>query len=179
MDGSRFITVTLIWLAQGDSWFNYWIGRDILYWLHKDSGWEIDSIAVAGSTLNDVVYGPVPKDLLDFRQTDAPSRRGELIYRIKQDKPAALLLSMGGNDVAGEEFFSFVNNAMRGRFFVLRHRPCRNRDDHDTDRKTGPEIRSLCTGRWTTTLEIASAPNAVQHPTIAIGCTAPQRFNRF
>lgn len=47
-------------LAQGDSWFNYWIGRDLLYWLGQK--YTIDSIAVAGSTLNDVVYGPVPTD---------------------------------------------------------------------------------------------------------------------
>jgi hypothetical protein len=101
-------------LAQGDSWFNYWIGKDILYWLHKDFGREIGNIAVAGSTLNDVVYGPVPKDLLDFRQTDAPSRLEELVYRIKKDKPQALLLSVGGNDVAGAEFFSFLNNSKSG-----------------------------------------------------------------
>jgi lysophospholipase L1-like esterase len=101
-------------LAQGDSWFNYWIGKDILYWLHKDFGREIDNIAVAGSTLNDVVYGLVPKDLLDFRQTNAPSRLEELVYRIKKDKPHALLLSVGGNDVAGAEFFSFLNNSKSG-----------------------------------------------------------------
>jgi lysophospholipase L1-like esterase len=101
-------------LAQGDSWFNYWIGKDVLYWLHSDFGRGIDNIAVAGSTLNDVVYGPVPKDLLDFRQTDAPSRLAELVYRIKEDRPSGLLLSVGGNDVAGDEFFSFLNNAKSG-----------------------------------------------------------------
>jgi hypothetical protein len=101
-------------LAQGDSWFNYWIGQDILYWLHKDFGRQIDSIAVAGSTLNDVVYGPVPKDLLDFRHSPAPSRLEELVYRIQRDKPAGLLLSVGGDDVAGDEFFSFLNNAKSG-----------------------------------------------------------------
>jgi hypothetical protein len=101
-------------LAQGDSWFNYWIGKDVLYWLHQDFGWKIDSIAVAGSTLNDVVYGPVPHDLFDFRQTPAPSRLAELVYRIQRDKPPALLLSVGGNDVAGDEFFSFLNNAKSG-----------------------------------------------------------------
>ena len=96
-------------LAQGDSWFNYIIGHDLLYWLGKSH--KIDSIAVAGSTLNDVVYGPVPTDFLDFRQTNAPSRLEELKYRIKKDKPLALLLSVGGNDVAGSAFFSFIDNA--------------------------------------------------------------------
>jgi hypothetical protein len=98
-----------IFLAQGDSWFNYWVGKDLLYWLGKTH--KIDSIAVAGSTLNDVVYGPVPTDFLDFRQTDAPSRLDELRYRIIKDKPLALLFSVGGNDVAGDSFFSFIDNA--------------------------------------------------------------------
>ena len=72
---------------------------------------NIDNIAVAGSTLNDEVYGPVPHDLLDFRQTNAPSRLAELVDRIESDKPQALLISAGGNDIAGGEFFSFVNNS--------------------------------------------------------------------
>lgn len=101
-------------LAQGDSWFNYWIGCDILYWLSHKYGRKIDSIAVAGSTLNDIVYGPVPDDLLDSRQTAAPSRLLELVYRIQTDKPPALLLSASGDDVAGGPFFSFVDNAASG-----------------------------------------------------------------
>jgi hypothetical protein len=104
-------TPTFHMLAQGDSWFNYWIGHDVLYWLNHDYGHNIDNIAVAGSTLNDEVYGPVPHDLLDFRQTNAPSRLAELVDRIQSDKPQALLISAGGNDIAGGEFFSFVNNS--------------------------------------------------------------------
>jgi lysophospholipase L1-like esterase len=105
---------TFSMLAQGDSWFNYWIGHDVLYWLEHDYGHKIDNIAVAGSTLNDEVYGPVPNDFLDFRQSDAPSRLAELVDRIKTDKPQVLLLSAGGNDIAGDEFFSFVNNSKSG-----------------------------------------------------------------
>lgn len=105
---------TCRFLAQGDSWFNYWIGHDVLYWLQTDYGHTIDNIAVAGSTLNDVVYGQVPHDFLDFRQTDAPSRLAELVDRIKSDKPQALLISAGGNDIAGDEFFSFIDNAKSG-----------------------------------------------------------------
>jgi hypothetical protein len=105
-------TFTLV--AQGDSWFNYWIGKDILHWLDHDYGHRIFNIAVAGSTLNDEVYGPVPSDFLDFRQIDAPSRLLELVHYLDQHSPDALLLSAGGNDVAGDEFFSFVNNAKSG-----------------------------------------------------------------
>jgi lysophospholipase L1-like esterase len=107
--GRRFKMV-----AQGDSWFNYWIGKDVLYWLNKDYGHDIHNIAVAGSTLNDEVYGPVPHDFLDFRQTDAPSRLEELVDVLQRERPRVLLLSAGGNDIAGDEFFSFVNNARSG-----------------------------------------------------------------
>lgn len=109
---TKVATPTYKLMAQGDSWFNYWIGKVVLYWLNEDFGHTIDSIAVAGSTLNDIVYGPVPHDFLDFRQTDAPSRLAELVDRITTDKPDALLLSGGGNDIAGDEFFNFVNNKL-------------------------------------------------------------------
>ena len=35
-----------------------------------------------------------------------------MIHRIDVNKPQAVLLSGGGNDVAGPEFFSFLNNAL-------------------------------------------------------------------
>ncbi len=105
-------------LAQGDSWFDYPPGRDIIDCLHENHGHTIDNLAVAGSTLNDEAYGPVPRELFGlpfgFPQSDDPSRIAELVHRIEQDKPDALLLSAGGNDVAGDEFFSFINNARSG-----------------------------------------------------------------
>jgi lysophospholipase L1-like esterase len=105
-------------LAQGDSWFDYPPGTDLIDCLHSNHGHRIVNIAVAGSTLNDEAYGPVPRELFGLptgpKQSDDPSRIAELVYRIQQDKPEALLLSAGGNDVAGDEFFSFLNNALSG-----------------------------------------------------------------
>jgi hypothetical protein len=102
-------------LAQGDSWFDYPPGKDIIDCLHSDHGHEITNLAVAGSTLNDECYGPVPSELFGLpvgpKQSDDPDRITELVNRIRQDKPQALLISAGGNDVAGDEFFSFINNA--------------------------------------------------------------------
>jgi lysophospholipase L1-like esterase len=93
-------------------------GTDIVDCLHKNYGHTIVNIAVAGSTLNDEAYGPVPRELFGLPfgppQSDDPSRIAELVHRIKQDKPQALLLSGGGNDVAGDEFFSFINNSVSG-----------------------------------------------------------------
>ena len=97
-------------VAQGDSWFDYPTSWDLIDWL-KSYGHDIDDLGVAGSTLNDIVYGPVPKNWLGISQSDDISRSAELINRIQDKQPHAVLLSGGGNDVAGEEFFSFINNA--------------------------------------------------------------------
>jgi hypothetical protein len=105
-------------LAQGDSWFDYPPGTDLIDCLHSNHGHTITNIAVAGSTLNDEAYGPVPRELFGLPagplQSDDPSRIAELVHRIQQDKPQALLLSAGGNDIAGDEFFSFINNSKSG-----------------------------------------------------------------
>ena len=102
-------------LAQGDSWFDYPPGTDNIDCLHSNHGHTITNIAVAGSTLNDEAYGPVPNEMFGLpfgpKQSDDPDRITELVNRIQEDKPQALLLSAGGNDVAGDEFFSFINNS--------------------------------------------------------------------
>ena len=103
-------------LAQGDSWFDYPTGTDIIDCLHSRHGHTITNIAVAGSTLNDEAYGPVPRQMFGFGppQSNDPDRITELVHQIQQLRPEALLLSAGGNDVAGDEFFSFINNARSG-----------------------------------------------------------------
>ncbi len=105
-------------LAQGDSWFDYPPGTDLIDCLHSNHGHRITNIAVAGSTLNDEAYGPVPRELFGLPfgspQSDDPSRIVELVHRIQTDRPQGLLLSAGGNDVAGDPFFSFLNNSESG-----------------------------------------------------------------
>lgn len=99
-------------VAQGDSWFDYPTSWDLIDWLVNAHGHDVDNLGVAGSTLNDIVYGPVPENWLGIPQSDDTSRSAELISRIGEKHPDAVLLSGGGNDIAGDEFFSFVNNAL-------------------------------------------------------------------
>ncbi len=99
-------------VSQGDSWFDYPPSWDLIDWLRSAHGHHVDNIAVAGSTLNDIVYGPVPANWLGIPQSDDIDRLAELIHRIDEIRPQAVLLSGGGNDVAGPEFFSFLNNAL-------------------------------------------------------------------
>jgi lysophospholipase L1-like esterase len=101
-------------LAQGDSWFDYLPGRDLIDYLRDKHGHKIENIGVGGSTLNDIVYGPVPKNWLGVPQSDDVDRISELISQIQEVRPRGLLLSGGGNDIAGAEFFSFLNNAKSG-----------------------------------------------------------------
>lgn len=103
-------------LAQGDSWFDYAPGTDLIDCLHSNHGHTITNIAVAGSTLNDEAYGPVPLEMFGLGppQSNDPDRITELVNQIYNVRPQALLLSAGGNDIAGDEFFSFVNNARSG-----------------------------------------------------------------
>jgi hypothetical protein len=103
-------------LAQGDSWFDYPPGTDIIDCLHSHHGHTIKNIAVAGSTLNDEAYGPVPREMFGLGppKSNDPDRITELVHQIQEVRPQALLLSAGGNDVAGDEFFSFINNARSG-----------------------------------------------------------------
>ena len=51
-------------LAQGDSWFDYPPCTDLIDCLHRNHGHEIVNIAVAGTTLTDEAYGPVPRECL-------------------------------------------------------------------------------------------------------------------
>lgn len=99
-------------LAQGDSWFDYLPGKDLIDYLRDRHGHSIENIGVGGSTLNDIVYGPVPKNWLGIPQSDDVSRIAELIHLIEKIRPQAILLSGGGNDIAGQEFFSLINNAL-------------------------------------------------------------------
>jgi lysophospholipase L1-like esterase len=100
-------------ISQGDSWFDY-PGDDLINYLRDRHGHTIKNIAVAGATMNDIAYGLVPKNWLGIRQSHDVLRMAELIFLMEKEKPNAVLLSGGGNDIAGPEFFSFINNADSG-----------------------------------------------------------------
>ncbi len=105
-------TYTLV--AQGDSWFDY-PGHDLINYLRDRHDHKIENIAVAGATLNDIVYGLVPKNLFGIPQSSDVSRITELLNLIERihtekDPLQGVLLSGGGNDIAGPDFFTFLNN---------------------------------------------------------------------
>ncbi len=81
-------------VAEGDSWFDY-PGNDVLSMLEDEHAYDVEAVAHRGDRVEGMAYDD--GQLLDF------SRRLEKVIR-KGITPAAILLSGGGNDIAGEEF---------------------------------------------------------------------------
>lgn len=88
-------------VAEGDSWFDY-LWFDILNMLESKHGFDVESVAKAGDRIEDIAY--TGGQLAKFKKVlEKMLRRIEL--------PKAILLSGGGNDVAGDEFFMLLDHA--------------------------------------------------------------------
>jgi hypothetical protein len=91
-------------IAEGDSWFDY-PGQDVLGLLEDEHLFDVESVAHKGDCAEDMAHSP--GQFAEF------ARRLEKLLR--DDKvPRAILLSGGGNDIAGEEFAILLNHAASG-----------------------------------------------------------------
>lgn len=89
-------------VAEGDSWFDYPL-HDVLGLLEDDFDYEVESVARMGDRIEGMAY--------DKGQFDGLARRLEKV--IRAGRPIrAILLSGGGNDIAGEEFVLLLNHAL-------------------------------------------------------------------
>ncbi len=88
-------------IAEGDSWFDY-PGIDILRVLEDDFGFDVESVAHSGDRVEMMAWG---RDQL----TKFSAAIEKLIRNGK--RPRAILLSGGGNDIAGDEFGFLLNHA--------------------------------------------------------------------
>jgi len=90
-----------ILMAEGDSWFDYPM-HDVLKLLEDNHGYDVESVAHKGDPIEVMAYGD--HQLGDFtRSIEKVLRRGYM--------PKAILLSGGGNDIAGDEFGMLLNHA--------------------------------------------------------------------
>lgn len=91
-------------IAEGDSWFDYPL-HDVLKDLEDDHAYDVHSVAHRGDRVEDMAYGPGQFE--DFAR---------LLEKLLRDGkvPKAILLSGGGNDIAGEEFELLLNHAASG-----------------------------------------------------------------
>ncbi|NUZ05899.1 hypothetical protein [Piscinibacter koreensis] len=107
-DGVRGTRKPLI-LAIGDSWFNYWPRGDLLDLLEDAGGCAIERCASAGRTLAEMLYAKPPALDDDLPQESEPGQElAWLIRRLgaltddERLRPLCILVSAGGNDVAGQ-----------------------------------------------------------------------------
>ena len=97
-------------VAEGDSWFDYLPGTDILDCLRRNHGYVIESLAQAGDTLENMIYGTqINKSFQPVTPTIV-----RVLDKLRRIKPKAFLFSGGGNDVAGDEFESYLNHMASG-----------------------------------------------------------------
>jgi lysophospholipase L1-like esterase len=91
-------------IAEGDSWFDY-PGGDVLSILEERFGYRVESVAHHGDTVESMAYDDTQlKKLL------------RVFEHVRQDgrTPRAVLLSGGGNDIAGDEFAVLLNHQASG-----------------------------------------------------------------
>ena len=88
-------------VAEGDSWFDYPF-NDVLKMLELEHAYDIESVARRGDTLESMAYGEGQLAALGSR-IEKVLRRGETLRGV--------LLSGGGNDIAGAEFAMLLNHA--------------------------------------------------------------------
>ncbi|CAA9892043.1 conserved hypothetical protein [Candidatus Methylobacter favarea] len=88
-------------VAEGDSWFDYPF-HDILRILEDDYGYEVEAVAHKGDSIEEMAYGG--------GQLEELTRHIEKILRRGMTSPLAILLSGGGNDIAGNEFGVLLNH---------------------------------------------------------------------
>lgn len=95
-------------IAEGDSWFDY-PRSDVLDALEDDHNFRVERVAHRGDTVEDMAFNP--------SQIGDLARRFE---RLLQDrKPVrAVLVSGGGNDIAGDEFGMLLEHALSGKAAV-------------------------------------------------------------
>lgn len=88
-------------IAEGDSWFDFPF-TDVLKELEDHHGYEIESVSHKGDTVEEMAYSGGQLDDLT-RAIEKVVQNGKTLE--------AILLSGGGNDVAGDEFGFLLNHA--------------------------------------------------------------------
>jgi len=91
---------TGVLIAEGDSWFDYPL-NDVLRLLEDEHGFDVESVAHKGDNVEDMAYSG--------GQFEEFARRLEKLLRAGK-VPKAILLSGGGNDIAGNEFALLLNH---------------------------------------------------------------------
>jgi lysophospholipase L1-like esterase len=98
-------------LLQGDSWFDFG-AHDLADVLQRDHGYSVTSLAISGSTLQDVVAGTLPRNYHGIAGTERITRLEDTVFAIEAVRPQVLLVSAGGNDMGRDALLGFLGPAM-------------------------------------------------------------------
>lgn len=91
-------------VAEGDSWFDY-PNADVLKMLRRRHDYSVESVAQYGHTLDSMAYD----------RAQLAGVAGQLkALRDRSLVPKAILVSAGGNDIAGPELGVMLNNSRSG-----------------------------------------------------------------
>lgn len=98
-------------VAEGDSWFDYPF-FDVLKLLEDDFGYDVRHVAHKGDRVEDMAYGGERGGASGGgAQLDRLTRLIEKLLRERR-VPSAILLSGGGNDIAGSEFSMLLEHKL-------------------------------------------------------------------
>ena len=103
-------------VAEGDSWFDYLPGLDILDHLKWEHGYKIKKHSDGGDTLENMVYGTEYRRNWNRRTPQI----NETLDAIKKYQPKVFLFSGGGNDFAGDELDAYFNHKDAGHSSLIR-----------------------------------------------------------
>lgn len=92
-------------VAEGDSWFDFPLGTDVLDCLYARHPFKIHRFSRRGDTLENMIYGSNPHE---------PPSIERVLNEVRLRQPVAFLFSGGGNDIAGPELGAFLNHAASG-----------------------------------------------------------------
>lgn len=97
-------------VAEGDSWFDYILGTDIIDCLRRNHNCIVDKFANAGDTLENMIYGT----MVERGYRPAESSIKLVLQRLRHLQPPIFLFSGGGNDIVGDPFGTFLNHQESG-----------------------------------------------------------------
>ena len=110
IDAMAFSVASTV-VAEGDSWFDYPVGTDLIDCLRRHHGYQITkNYAKHGDTLENMIYGTGVNR--SYRRTTP--QIDKILRRVEKLQPQVFLFSGGGNDIAGNEFISFLNHSESG-----------------------------------------------------------------
>lgn len=96
-------------VAEGDSWFDYPLKKDIIDYLSQ-KGFAIKKFSKAGDTLENMIFGTAYKKKGHIVQHLGPVSLQNTLQAIKELKPKFVLFSGGGNDIVGSEILNYLNH---------------------------------------------------------------------